>query len=81
MYYIYFTIVGNTGEYKTDFQGSEYEIITKPAIVPHAAIKDFPKKINSSPIEATIPNFAGFLITKKNPSFAAPQNPFPVMDI
>ena len=44
-------------------------------------MKIFPMKIKSSPIEATTPNFAGFLKIKKNASFAAKQKFLPEMEI
>ena len=56
-------------------------MIAKLAIVPKAAMKIFPKKMKSSPMEATIPNFTGFLIIKKNASFAAKQKFFPEIAI
>ena len=53
----------------------------KPQILPEAAMKIFPKKMNNSPIEATKPNLAGFLKIKKKASLAAEQKLFPVIEI
>ena len=56
-------------------------MIAKPAIVPRAAMKIFPRKMNSSPMPATIPNLAGFRRIRKKASLAAPQKPFPEIAI
>lgn len=44
-------------------------------------MQSFPKKINTSPMLATKPNLAGFLIIKKNASFADVQKPLPCIAI